>query len=307
MRARTYILMCAMALAGAARAEAWAWSVHRLVAFRAMQAMGAELPLPAERAWPVLWRAAVAPDAAGPGQLPPIDHVFHVTRDRRARPMGNAPRRIQELTWRLMSEELPDDQVVFELGRICHLVADLSQPLHADGKARNPDCGRVHPLFEKDADADRELASVAAVAPTTGTTATGWESRMEALAGESSRDFDAVCAAYAPGHPGYAAVRDVTRRRVACAQGQTLAIWRAILAQRGAAARRRREAASWAYVSVPLVLLWFLIRGRVKREEGRWPGQGTVRRDGRDASERAFRKLEERLGLGRDTVRGGRG
>ena len=291
------LVVLALIVPGPARG--WGWSVHRLIAFRSMQAMAGELPLPPEKAWPVLWRAAVAPDAAGPGQLPPVDHIFHVTRDKRARAFGNAPRRIQELVWKLMSEDMPDDQVVFELGRVCHLVSDLSQPLHADGKQRNPDCGRVHPLFEHDADGDRELGSVKPAPSTTAPVGdgTGLESRMEELALESSKDFDAVCAAYAPGHAGYGALTDVVRRGVARAETRTLAVWREVLARRGKVSKQRHESAKWAWVATPLVLLWFLIRGRVRREEGRWPGQGQTFADRREESERAFRKLEARFGL----------
>ena len=300
-------------LAAAAPASGWAWSVHRLVAFRAMQAVGSDLPLPPARAWPVLWRAAVAPDAQGPGRLPPQDHVFHVPSSPRAKPFGNGPRRIQELTWRLMSEDLPDDQVVFELGRLCHLVADLAQPLHTDGKSRNPDEGRIHPKYESDADADRELGAVAGPPPPPpqppvwaageGDT-NGWESRMEALARESWRDYDAICGAYAPSSagqvPGYPAARAITRLRVEKALAQTVLLWRAILARRGRANRLRREAGTWAFLAVPLVLLFFVIRGRVRDEESRYPGQGPATSADRRRSEQAFARLEARLGIKRD-------
>lgn len=312
MRPLVCVLALTASLATATPAGAWAWSVHRLVAFRAMAAMAGELPLTPGAAWPVLWRASVAPDRQGPGRLPPQDHVFHVTSHARGKPFGNAPRRIQELTWKLMSEDLPDDQVVFELGRLSHLVADLAQPLHTDGKQRNPDEPKIHPRFEKDADHDGDLASVRYAAPTTAppppwsaeaSQVNGWESRMEAFAHASSRDYDAICRAYARGPagegPGYPAVRAIARRGVERAIAHTVELWRAILQRRGRAGRLRRESASWAYVAVPFVLLWFVIRGRVSSEEARWPGSDPDTTWDRHRSDRAFRDLEARLGLDR--------
>jgi hypothetical protein len=248
----------------------------------------------------VLWRAAVAPDARGPGHLPPQDHVFHVTLDRRGRRFGGAPRRVQELAWKLMSEDLPDDQVVFELGRLCHLVADLCQPLHADGQQRNPEEPRIHPRYEQDADRDRSLATVAPLlrAPGEGP-AGGWETHMEGLARAAALDYDAVCDAYQRG-VGYAALGGVTRRGVERAVGETVALWRAILARRGRERRLRRDAARWAYLAVPLVLLWYAVRGRVSGEEARWPGGGEGIGDGpadRERRERRWRELSQRFAL----------
>jgi hypothetical protein len=195
-------------LACAGPACGWGWSVHRLIAFRAMQALAGERLLAPERAWPVLWKSVVAPDdRKARGYMPAEDHVFHVTPEAGGRRFGRAPRRAQEIAWRLTSEALDDEETLHELGRLCHLVADLCQPLHADGKRRNPREREVHAPYERDADRDARLGEVrgGAVSPPEPSSV---EERMEALARASVRDYDAICAAYLDRLGGARGARD---------------------------------------------------------------------------------------------------
>lgn len=288
----------------------WGRSVHRLIAYRAMHALSRELPLPPARAWPVLWKSVVEPDKRGArGFLPAEDHVFHVTLEARGKRFGKAPRRAQELAWRVMAEPLDDEETLHELARLCHLVSDLCQPLHADGKRRNPREREVHGPYEKDADRDVRLAAVGVTAARAGEGGveppgpSSIEQRMEDLARASVRDYDAICAAYlgeggAAGTRGYEAVAGVTRAAAERAVRETVALWRVVLARRGVERRQREQAARWAWVAVPVVLAFFAVRARWAPDRPRWPGALPVRRDEeRAASDRAFRELERRLGL----------
>jgi hypothetical protein len=216
------------------RADAWAWGVHRQIALRAMEILGKELPLPPA-------------DARGKGHLPPTDHIYHVTADRRGWHRGGAPRKVQEILWRLSAEVLTDREFVFELGRICHLMADLCQPLHTDGSAREPLARQVHPRYEKEADRDGLLCDVAPVQGAI-TEAVG-EGYARALAVESNADFARVIDAYR-GAGGYEAVEKLTQRRV----GRAIAVTVQVRCGRrphggGGRARRRgidRDAAAGA-------------------------------------------------------------
>lgn len=107
----------------------WAWSAscHRLVVAEAWRAMGRREAVPA-----ALLAGAVAPDRQGRhGAIPIQGHVWDPMTRR-----GLGPVVVAELWDRLRlgsdeTKELADPALLFEMGRLSHVAADLCQPMHA--------------------------------------------------------------------------------------------------------------------------------------------------------------------------------
>lgn len=297
MRRAWWVLL----LVAAGPAFGWGWRVHRLIAYRAAQALVERLPR-SERAWKWLWEGAVAPDARGIGNIPSRDHVYHVTPPA----FGGAPQVVQRMLWQLLSEEMPEERLLFEMGRICHLVGDLAQPLHTDGTRRCAQEEEFHGLFEKAVDADLEIARLVPVPEAPAWKAAwepqdasvlDWDAKLVALARESNRDYERVCEAYVGARTGYASTRGLVRRRIARAVVLVVELWSVILERKGHGDRVRREAGVWSCLAVPVVLMWFVWRGRVPGEEGQYPGEKPPGPADRRRSDEAFRRLEERIAL----------
>jgi hypothetical protein len=186
------------------------------------------------------------------------------------------------MLWRVRGDELSDAELVFELGRLCHLVADLCQPLHADGGPDHPTEKRVHPRYERDV--DRRLVELMVRADRSklpvefpGLDLRGWSRTLERIALRSREQYEVVLGAYDRGK-GLQDLEELTAQRLRVAVVATVALWRWTLERRADGVRGRESAQPWAWLAVILCLAYFAWRGPVESEASRWPGVGREKR-----------------------------
>jgi hypothetical protein len=216
------LCLAAFSLADApASAVAWSAPTHRLIAARAAERVGGPLGalLLAHRR--ELLAGAVAPDTRGLGGIPASDHIFHPGE---SNPLPGAPARAASMMWALANRGPVDPaSLAFEFGRVCHLVADLAQPLHTDGGAAHPREKTYHSRFERDV-----VASAAALcfpplldAPA----AVGVDAFLRRLATEAHRLYGPLETAYLDGE-GFPAVEGLALQQVLVAVAATVSVWR---------------------------------------------------------------------------------
>lgn len=255
--------------------QGWGGRTHRWVAFQALRRCGAELGLTGDgeatedsgAAWRLVARGAQAADGHGPGAIPTIGHILHPAGEGRPE-HGKAPDVIEVLTDRIAERGRDPRGRLFDLGRLCHIAADLCQPQHTAGRETNPDEDRQHHHFERMADRMIDGLAPGAGDPATSdldhfagmATLTGLERKDDddplgpreaglVIALTSHRDYSRMTAAYREKREDI--LRVVARRQVLASIDATVALWRE------ARRRQREEERSWGALELaPWLLLW---------------------------------------------------
>ncbi len=252
------------------RALAWSAPTHRLIAARAAERLGGPLGrlLLAHRR--ELLAGAVAPDTRGPGAIPAADHVYHP--DDPA-PLPGAPARAASMMWALANGgPVTPAALAFELGRVCHLVADLAQPLHTAGGAAHPREKTYHSRFERDV-----VPSAAALQPPScpfAPATLGVEPFLRRLATDSHRLYEPIEAAYLGGG-GFPAVEGLALGQVLEAMTATIGVWRAYPSDSLAAPPSSAWGVAGRYTAVLLGYL-ALLRPRRAWLRRTWPSSSDV-------------------------------
>ncbi|MBI3890011.1 MAG: zinc dependent phospholipase C family protein [Candidatus Wallbacteria bacterium] len=251
---RTLLWVLLLATAQPTAARGWSAVTHRAIAARAAERLGGELGRLLLDRRAALLDGAVAPDRRGRGHIPSQDHVWHALASADGTHFGNGPGRAASMLWMLANRGAPSPaDAAFELGRVCHVVADLNQPLHTDGGREHPYESRYHSRYEKDV--ERLWDALESAATGTAPSAEPGESVGRV---ESNAPADTACSSPASflegrairAHAGYLAVEaaylgggglvdieELTRKQLEASVAATVALWRTLPADLGTAQR----------------------------------------------------------------------
>ncbi|MBI2388933.1 MAG: hypothetical protein HYV09_04880, partial [Deltaproteobacteria bacterium] len=116
-------------------------------------------------------------------------------------------------------------ELAFELGRLCHIAADLSQPLHTDGGPGRPFEDRYHARYEKEV--ERLLDEFGPVTARSAAPPADVRSALEALARAAHAGYEPIEHAYLSGK-GLAPVTELTRVRLRESVAATLDLWASV-------------------------------------------------------------------------------
>jgi hypothetical protein len=204
-------------------AAAWSARTHRWIAARSAELAPGPVGRIALTNRESLLDGATAPDRRGRGHIPPQAHVWHVEAAGGGPHFGEAPRKAAAMIWRLGRESPPaGPELAFELGRLCHIAADLSQPLHTDGGRRRPFEDRYHARYERDV--ERLLDDFGPVTARPEGPPIDVRSALESLARAAHAGYEPLEHAYLAGD-GLASVEELTRARLRESIAATLDLW----------------------------------------------------------------------------------
>lgn len=134
-------VLVGLGLPGAVRA--WSAPTHRRIALHALRRLPAARRPPTLAAREAFLLGVDAPDRHGDGWIPSRAHVLHPDQDPGG---GLAARTVGRLVAWLREADRRDLRWWFHAGRLCHLVADLAQPMHS---ASDPRERRWHAGYER--------------------------------------------------------------------------------------------------------------------------------------------------------------
>jgi DNA uptake protein ComE-like DNA-binding protein len=150
------------------------------------------------------------------------NHVFHVDGSR-----TDGLYRIQALynkAVELLRNNETDEKIAYVLGLMSHYIADLNQPLHTAGKARDPEEDSYHSKYESDVNRHLKNLQLPEISPNP---VTSIDRRVREMAGEAFRHYDEIGMAYRNG-PGLESVIKATDKQIYASMQNVVDFWCAV-------------------------------------------------------------------------------